>query len=203
MVSCSRITKTAGCIFIFLLFITCNTQQVITFTGPDPQFEDYYTYKVLHNELPPDDSEGFTEARLFIQKVESTIDVHMKSRGYSPSEIPDITVEYKLILSNKVDYRRDDSFRYTDPYYEYNRRYNPYLYYTKREYTEGTLIVDLREGYGKKLVWEASMDLKYNRSRSGKSEDPLVRAFNSIFEAYPYRAGSSEMIKVEEENNNR
>ena len=180
------------------LFIGCTSPQVITYVGKDPRFENYYTYRIVHNELPPDNKEGRSDAELFMAKVENVIHAHMNSRGYSFSEISDITIEYKLVLENKVDYRRDDSYRHRYPNYNYNAyRYYPYAYYSKREYTEGTLIVDIRESYGKRLAWEASLDLKYNKNHKGKADDPVERAFNSILEQYPYRAGSSDKVVID------
>jgi len=183
---------------VLLLMLSCASPQVITFTGKRAQFEDYFTYQIKHNQLPPDSSEFRSAAELFRQKVQGVIQAHMNGRGYSISQVPDLTIEYKLILENKVDYHLNDSYRYGYPTYNYNYNpNNPYTYYDKKEYTEGTLIVDLKESFGKKLVWEASLDLKFNKHQRGKINDPVERAFNSIFEEYPYRAGSAEKRAVD------
>jgi hypothetical protein len=82
--------------------------------------------------------------------------------------------------------------------YGYNNRYNypssTYPYYVqKREYTEGALLVELREGLDNSLIWQASLDMKYNQKSSSKKKiDPVENAFITIFSKYPYIAGNNQ-----------
>jgi hypothetical protein len=43
----------------------------------------------------------------------------------------------------------------------------------------------------KKLVWQASLDVK-DFQRSAKKKDAVLKAVTHIFNTYPYRAGQKE-----------
>jgi len=178
------------CSQVFLVLILswgCSGPKVIAFRGSNPDLSSYFTFRVKHQIAPKDTD---TAAFMLINKVENSILAQMNNYGYEMTSVADLVVEYNLVLSSKVDYRVDNSYQNR---YDYNSYTYPYYRVNKREYTEGTLLVEVREDFSRKLVWQASLDMKYNKKRSSKKKaDPVKNAFDLIFAEYPFRAGSSE-----------
>jgi len=175
---------------IITIFIRCSGPRVIAFTGRSPDFGSYYTYRIQHPVTP---EESDQEEEQFLNRIKEAISNQMEMKSYEMAEVSDMVITYNLILDNKSDYDMDRNSRYN-----YNNRYNyPYgtspYYIQKREYTEGTLLVELRESLNNSLIWQASLDLKYNqRSSSRKKLDPVENAFVTIFSEYPYVAGNKK-----------
>ncbi len=175
---------------ILLCICSCAPPRVVTVTGRKANFANYYTYRIEHPEIPQEsDEEMQSGAKVFFDKVHRAISIQMDSRGYELTQIADLVVEYKLIVESKVDYQRNESFYYANPY-SYSYYSYPYNYMDRREYMEGTLIVGIREDYGNALVWEASLNLKYNKRSGKKRYDPIENAFDLIFSEYRYTAGN-------------
>ncbi len=184
-----------------VLFLACTAPKVITHTGSKASFGSYFTYRIEHPPIPGDSAD--TEAAKFIDNIEQTIKIQMDSRGYEMTPIADLVIEYRLILENKVDYRVDDSFYYRNTYRYYGYPYYPYE--QKKEYIRGTLIVEIREDYGDALVWEGSLNLKYNK-RKNKNKNmnkasPVENAFDMIFSEYPYTAGNPDPVQKPDTGN--
>jgi hypothetical protein len=188
-------------VLLGLIMSRCSGPKVIAFIGNDPDFGTYYTYRVQHPSEPEAGDENFEAA---IIKIEDAIGRPMMDRGYEPAEVSDIVVTYNLILDNKTDYRVDNMNRY-NRYNQYSYYQNPYSYpywFERDDYTEGTLLVELREGLSNKLIWQGSLDMKYNKSSSSKKKkrnDPVENAFEMIFAEYYYVAGNSEPQTPKEE----
>ena len=175
---------------VLLLVVRCSGPKVIAFTGSNPDFASYYTFRVKHPATPEKEE---PESNEFINKVEHAINNQMVGRGYENAEVADIVVSYNLILDNEVDYRMNRTSPYSYPYSYGNYPYSYPYWFEKDEYTKGTLLVELRETLTRKLIWQASLDLKYNRrSSSKKKKDPVENAFDIIFSQYPYVAGKSK-----------
>lgn len=181
------------CLLIFIL-LGCSGAKVISIVGERANFQNYYTFKIQHPDYP-DNADIVTKATIMQAKIENAITIELTARGYTKAEPADIKVSYKLILDNKVDYE-SNNYRstnrinpYADPYrYPYNQYNN-----MGTQYTEGTLIVEIREDYENKAVWDGSLDLKYNQSKKSK-HDPITNAFHLIFAEYHYIAGKKEPV---------
>ncbi len=195
--------KIAWFVLLALLIWSCSGSKVISFTGQKVNFQNYYTYRVEHPRYPEDTSSVQDRAALLKNKIEESISIQLNSRGYSNTQPADLVVTYNLILDKKVDYDVNNSYsrsRYNNypgnyNYYDPYNPYNPYRF-NKKVYTEGTLIVEIREDFGNALVWAGSLDLKYNKSKSKKG-DPVQNAFDIIFNEYNHIAGSANITGVE------
>ena len=180
-------------LIVVLVFSRCSGPKVIAFTGGNPDFGSYYTYKIQHPSTPEEQEQGEIQ---FLSRIEEAISGQMNSRGYTQAGLSDMVVSYNLILDNKVDYRSNSSSRYGYPY-SYANTYSywsdPY-WLDRDEYTQGTLLVELRESLGNRLIWQASLDLRYRQksSKKKKKNDPVEEAFGIIFSEYHYIAGKSQ-----------
>lgn len=188
--------KTYVILFMCAFIFGCSGTKVITMTGPKAKFQNYFTYRISHPSYP-EDSVNQT-ATILKNKIDRIIQTHFNSRGYEQTQPADIVISYKLILDNIVEYDQNNSYNNT-----YRNRYNPYgynqypYYVNERLYTEGTLLVEIREDYGNAAVWDGSLDLRYNSKKS--KQDPVANAFNMIFIEYHYVAGKSESV-IQESN---
>ncbi len=180
---------------VFFFLMGCSGTKVISIVGEKAAFQNYYTFRIQHPGYP-EDPEIASKATLMRTKIDNAITIELSSRGYSKTEPADFKVSYKLILDNKVDYDQNNSYSryrsntYSDPY---GYRYDPYYYGNETRYTEGILIVEIREDYGNRAIWDGSLDLKYNNSKKKKS-DPVTNAFHLIFAEYHYIAGKADPV---------
>jgi hypothetical protein len=183
--------KTGVIIFICAGIFGCSGTKVITMTGPKAKFQNYLTYRIAHPPYPEDSTN--LNATILKSKIDGIIQTHFNARGYKLIQPADLVISYKLILDNKVDYNVNDTYNptYRNRYDQYGNNRYPYNL-NERPYTEGTLLVEIREDYGNAAVWDGSLDLKYNSKKS--DQDPVVNAFNLIFIEYNYTAGQSEPV---------
>lgn len=173
-----------------IVLSACSGSKVITLVGPDARFQNYFTYRIEHPRYPEDSVP--TEATILRERIDKAISTQMDARGYNKTNPADIVVNYKMIFENKVDIDVNDPYRNR---YNYNRspygyRYN-YPYVTERAYTEGTLLIEIREDFGNAVVWDGSLDMK---TTGKKTADPVIDAFHLILAEYNYRAGEAKPV---------
>lgn len=118
----------------------------------------------------------------------------MRSRGYRPSEDPDLLINVSARLQDKTRVTTT-----TEPfpvYYGYRRGfYVPWYGYSYgtsthvSQYTEGTVNVDVVDARAKKMVFEG---VAVGRLREKRTNEEVRKAINvavaKMFEGYPGRA---------------
>lgn len=172
-------------IILCLLSFGCSTPKVVKYLDSDLDFSQYQTYRLINykSEDKSYDEEGLA---LFMQ-IEEAINNNMQEKGYEPTSKADLVARYEIVSTTATENNRG-----YDPY-GYNRSYyDPYRTWNNRKYIEGVILIELRDKKRKKLVWQGSLDLKYAKKEEPK--ETLTKAINHIFDTYPYRAGSNEVI---------
>lgn len=179
------IKSTAYFILLFTL-TSCASPKVIQFLNKDLDYSLYHTYRLIH--YKSDDKSFAADGMAFYNQIESAIEDKMKVKGYTIADRPDLIARYEIVSTTTTE----TNSRNYDPY-----GYNYYLPPpTSRKYTEGIVLIELRDRKQKKLVWQGSLDLKY-KMRSA-SDVAILESINKIFESYPYKAGSNEKITSKE-----
>jgi hypothetical protein len=118
----------------------------------------------------------------------------MEARGYVYSEqSPDLLVNINAYLQEKQDVVGGYGPMYYGAYYGYRGPYwgGPlwYDYPYVREYTEGTMNVDLVDAKHSRLVWEGIAVGRMNRMGAAERAARINGTMAEIFLRFPHRAG--------------
>ena len=150
-----------------MVFISCGPIKVVSYQTPNTDFSKYSSYGILSNENFS--ANNFKER----DKLEGAIINEMDKRGFLFAEKPDILIDYQIVLGSETRVRSDPQFF---PIYG-----NFYRFNNVDRYNEGILLIEVRQN--KKIVWQGSLDLKYN-SRSKKKKD-IYDLVGLIFNEFP------------------
>ncbi len=165
-------------VWVIILMSGCGTIKVVSHQTPNTNLSDYETYNII-------DNENFSANNMQEKdKLEAAILKEMDSLGYNFQETADLQVNYQIILGSATDIRQDQRFfPYRGNYYRYNTVDVSY-------YHEGILLIEIKENVSRRIIWQGSLDLKYNRrSKSKKSIQELI---GLIFDTFP---GNEEVIE--------
>ena len=170
-------------LLLFFSFIaySCNSIQVITHYNEKADFSKFHSFKTVNDIERPGNTDTYTE----YEDLDRAIAGKMREKKYAESPDADLGVHYRIILNKKIDYNynRDRLYPYTN--------YETY----SRKYTEGVLIIEMRDRDTRKVVWQASLDLKINKRK--KLENVIEDTINFIFQEYPFEAGSNKPVVQE------
>jgi len=102
----------------------------------------------------------------------------MSRRGYSETKAkPDLLFRYEIVANTRTESTVNNTSFYSVPTVN------------TRTFLESALLIDLKQRDNKKLVWQASIDMRQH-TRKSKNKDPLSDAIKQLFTTYAYRAGS-------------
>jgi len=148
-------------------------------------FTQYQTYAFL-DELEPSGQEYTT---IYGKYLRTAISAELQKRGLQEAKNPDLLVGYHIHTKEKVESQAYPSasaryYRYRGSYgYSYGMGYGTDI--RVRQYTEGTLNVDVVDRERKQLVWEG---VAVGRLKSKPPEDLQAKAnevVGLIFAEYP------------------
>lgn len=153
-------------------------------------FSQYKTYGYFS----PLGIENPEYSSLLGQMFRDAINIQMQSRGYVLSENPDLLINVSARLEEKTQVRT-----FTDPmyvgYYGYRGGlYAPwggYGYGTSthvRQYTQGTVNIDLVDRSEKRMVWEGIAIGRVNEKRNNNLRQDIMDGVADMFAGYPFRA---------------
>jgi len=123
-----------------------------------------------------------------LDDLDRSIAKEMTDRNYIESKGADLGVHYRIIIDRQVDYHLDP---FTNPYSS-----SGYGYATAKRYSEGILIVEIRDRINRKVVWQASLDLRINKKK--KKGNIIYDTVHLIFEKYPFEAGKNSPVIPQE-----
>jgi len=119
----------------------------------------------------------------------------MEQRGYAYSATPDLLVNFHARLRTM---RQVDVVPTPEPPFYYGYRYGYYApwsgYYYEtlvRDYTEGTLNIDVVDRARKQLVWEGIAIGEVSEKKRNDPATALPPVVARIFSRYPYQAGQA------------
>lgn len=134
--------------FVLAGALACSTVSVSTDYDPKTDFSSYRTYAWLPR-TPEATGHPRLDSPLVQERVHSGIDRALSAKGFSPGgEDANFFVTYHLAVDRKLDVQTT-----------YSSFYGLYGYRvaipetTVREYDEGSLIIDVIDAAGKRVVW--------------------------------------------------
>jgi hypothetical protein len=179
-----------------LLLAGCATGPQIT-SEADPE-ADFGSYRTFGFYAPLAlEKEGY--ATPTTDRIKAAARAQLESRGYVYTpEQPDLWVNLNAYMQKRTDVT---SFPTVDYNYYYSYRARSYFAVPfwhddihVRQYTEGTLNVDLVDRRKNRLVWEG---IAVGRIAKLKPEERAARIDSTvadIFARYPYRAGGAAPV---------
>jgi len=171
----------------------CATGPKIT-SEADPE-ADFASYRTFGFYAPLAlEKEGY--ATPTTDRIKAAARAQLESRGYVYAEQPDLWVNLNAYMQEKTSVTSIPTVDY-NYYYSYRARsYFAVPYWRDqtevRNYTEGTLNVDLVDRRKNRLVWEG---IAVGRIAKLKPEERAARidaTMAEIFARYPYRAGAGK-----------
>ena len=180
------------CLLLLLCLAGCATGPRIS-SEADPE-ADFSRYRTFGFYVPLAlEKEGY--ATPTTDRIKAAARAQLESRGYVYAAVePDLWVNLNAYMQEKTSVTSIPTVDY-NYYYSYRARsYVAVPYWREqtdvRQYTEGTLNVDLVDRQKNRLVWEG---IAVGRIAKLKPEARAARidaALAEIFARYPYRAGA-------------
>lgn len=177
-----------------LLLAACATGPNIR-TDQDPQ-ADFNRYRTWAFYTPiAMESSGYST--WITTRIKDNVRREMEARGYRYDESsPDLRVNFQGILQDKLDVYSMPRMGY-DYFYGYRHAYfAPSPFWDNdtvvRQYTEGTLTVDVVDAQHKRLLWTgAAIGRVSNKQTQPQKMAEIDAAISGIFAQYPHRAGAA------------
>ncbi|MEN5207788.1 DUF4136 domain-containing protein [Stenotrophomonas terrae] len=178
---------------LLLLLAACaSTPRVASQADPSADFSRYRSF-AFFSPLALE-QHGYTT--ITSNRIRASVRTQMEARGYVFDEAnPDLWVNLNAYLQDKTQVTTMPEVDY-DYYYSYRARSYVAVPYWRdrtdvRQYTEGTLNVDVVDARQKRLVWEGVAVGTVGRMKPEQRGERIDAAVAAIFADYPYRAGMS------------
>lgn len=135
--------------------------QIVSNVSPGADFRSFETYNYMQP-LGTDRSNGARTplSNMLIVSMEN----EMKSRGLTKSDAPDLLIDFSISAQDRIDIRSTPS--HTVHRAHWNRSFNTWpTYQTRvRQYTEGSLVIDLIDPNANRLVAEGAATSRINNT---------------------------------------
>ena len=175
-----------------LLLASCATgPRVTSDVDPSANFGQYRSFAFYS----PLAIEGQGYATLTSGRTKDAARRQMESRGYVYDETsPDLWVNLNAYMQEKTDVTSIPTVDY-NYYYSYRARsYFAVPYWRDqtnvRQYTEGTLNIDLVDALRKQLVWEGIAVGRMANTKPAARNTRIDSTIAEIFAQYPHRSGA-------------
>ena len=178
--------------FAVLLAGCASGPRISSEADPEADFGSYRTFG-FYTPLALE-KEGY--ATPTTERIKTAARAQMESRGYVfTTGQPDLWVNLNAYLQEKTDVSTIPTVDY-NYYYSYRARsYFAVPYWRDqtdvRQYTEGTLNVDLVDRVKNRLVWEGIAVGRVSKSKPEERGARIDSAMAEIFARFPYRASAA------------
>lgn len=173
----------------FVVQACASGPKIFSNEGPNADFSAYATYNY---QTPLDtDKEDGTRSILSNYLI-NAVDREMQARGYRKTDNPDLEIQSTLNTKEKIT-SRSSGPTVGAGYYGYRGRagYGTTIVYSDpqiRQYTEGTLNVDLVDNAADELAWEGVAIGRIRDEALADIESAANRVVGEIFLRFPYYA---------------
>lgn len=153
---------------------------------PTADFSAYKTFGFVSAQADHQDAQ-YTS--LITRHLQSTSRVEMEKRGYVyTDDNPDLLVDFQIIAQDKI---RVNTYG-GSPYWR--NRYGAWGGYDVdvRQYTEGTLLVDVVDPKKRQVVWQGVAQGTITEAKLQKIDERAPKVMAAIFSEYPFRAGDGQ-----------
>ena len=177
-------------LFLFtsaILLLGCATTgpKVETNINPNTDFTTFATYNFMQP-LGTDRPGGIQTP--LSSKLINALSREMETRGYRKSDTPDLLVNVFVNTERRMDVRQVPT---ATTYHGYrHNRYSTWGGYTTevREYTKGTLAIDLVDVDNRMLAWEGKALKRLNRNATDLTPEQIGNAVAAVMAEFPFIA---------------
>jgi hypothetical protein len=140
---------------------------------------------------------------LSTQMLQNAASREMEQRGYRRAENPDLVINFKGKLEEKVDVESTPA-PYYGPGWGYGGWYGaPYggwggTEVTTRRYNVGTLVIDVVDREKRQVVFQGAISGVVTKEMQQNREASINRAVEGIFMQYPFVAGQTAPVPLPE-----
>jgi hypothetical protein len=188
-----RVVSRFIAVLLVLLVSACATgPRVASQADPSADFSRYRSF-AFFTPLALEQN-GYTT--ITSNRIRAAVRTQMEARGYVLDEAnPDLWVNLNAYMQDKTRVTTMPEVDY-DYYYSYRARGYVAVPYWRdrtdvRQYTEGTLNVDVVDARRKQLVWEGVAVGTVGRADAERRGEQIDTAVAAIFAKYPYRAAAA------------
>lgn len=170
-------------LFVLLSMAACSSVQVSYDYDKSADFTKYKTYDYTEETK----SLGGSSGQLIKQRLLSSVDQEMASRGYTKSEgDADLLVELHIKTEQKQTATAYNTGGYG--YYRYGGMGMGTTTINYDDYTDGTLFIDVVDKSADKMIWQGrgTKTLSENASPQ-KTDSNIAYAVKTIFSNYPVK----------------
>ena len=161
-------------LLILLLAACASGPTIISNANPGTEFSQFETYNFMQP-LGTDRAGGVRTP--LSSRLVSSVNRELISRGMSLSEEPDLLVDFMVVTEERIDVRTTPTHSVHRTHW--NRGFSTWPTYntTVRQYTEGTLIIDLIDPASNTLVGEGAAQnrISSNANFTQAELDEIVR----------------------------
>lgn len=166
-----------------ILFGCQSAPRIHTMVDKSAHFNGYATFG-FHPTLQPKRDEYDPISYRYIK---SAIHHEMLNKGYIYAEQPDLWVNFNVYVKDKIEINTPPSASF---YYHYRRGYGvwgdyPIFEERIKQYTEGTLNIDLIDNNTNRLLWEGVAIGRVSEQTYDNLEAKINQAVGLIFEKLP------------------
>jgi hypothetical protein len=174
-----------GLLALFLAGCAASGPRVTSNTNPATDFASFSTY----NFMQPlgTDRDGGIQTPLSAMLM-GALSRELESRGFKRSDNPDLLVNTFVVTEERMDVRQvptASSFR------SYRgSRYSSWGNQTTqvRQYTRGTLAIDLIDANQRMLAWEGVAQQRLGRNATQITQEQVDTAVGAVLAEFPYSA---------------
>lgn len=167
---------------LLALVLSACAVKVVHFTNDDSSFGSYTTFTVVN--LKSNSGNPSQDGEKILSSVEKAIFDQMTKREYTYTpNTPSVVIRYEIISNQETDISYNPSSFYS-PIYGSS--------FTVRTFLESALLLEMTDLTTKRLVWQASVDMKNFDSIKNQNE-MIDAAVSQLFDTYLYRAGKKEI----------
>jgi hypothetical protein len=164
-----------------LLLVACASgPTIVSNTSPDTDFEAFETYNFM-TPLGTDRSSGVSTP--MSSMLMASMDREMAARGLTRAKSPDLLIDFNIFVEDRLDVRQTPT--HSVHMNHWNRRYSTWPTYqtTVRQYTEGTLLIDLIDPKANRLIAEGSAQRRVsdNEFSQRQSDEVVGLVLNSVW----------------------
>jgi hypothetical protein len=173
------LTMLAGVLFL----ASCSSLKVKTDYDKEADFSSYKTFSVVDLTVEKTNINELNERRI-VKAVKN----EMSQKGFSEAEQADLEVHIHAVVNSKFSATANTAY-YGGGYPYYRRGFGWGATYGAttvdvNEYEEGTLIIDLVDVKGEKLVWQG-VGTSILKNNPKNVEDRINKAINKIMAGFP------------------
>lgn len=156
---------------LLLLSACASGPRIVTNVGPNVNFTQFKTYNFM-NPMGTDRQNGVRTP--FSTMLMASMDQEMAARGLTRSDDPDLLIDFMIFTQERLDVRQTPTHSVHRSYWHRGWSTWPSYRTTVRQYTEGSLLIDIVAPAQGALIAEGSATQRINQDQFTRAQSDAV-----------------------------